>query len=205
MVSETVYDERGIAIKSFTYHRNNPASRFVQESEMNEKGQVAAELDARGENRTQIKYLDGTNIVTGTIAPDGQEFVVGLDPHTDELLAISSSVQGEPNETRFVHTKGLLTRMMSGGTVYDYSYDGWGRKTGIRIADKEHVKFKFDTDDNNGNETLTVTYANNESYETITDKFGKILKVHRTAESVKKPFVMNQYDKESIFGAHCFF
>ncbi|MCL2607740.1 MAG: hypothetical protein FWD92_04220 [Methanomassiliicoccaceae archaeon] len=201
IVSETVYDKRGNAVRSFTYHKSNPASRFVQENEYNEKGQITAEIDARGENRTIFEYLDGTNIITRSISPNGQRFSIGINPHTDELLAISASAQGELNETEFVHTKGLLTRLTSGGTHYDYSYDSWGRKSEISIAGTPHVQYALEMSDgnggnsgNDGNETVTATYANGEQYQTTTDRFGKLLTVHRIINGVRTLLMSNHYD-----------
>ena len=196
MVDETEYDEEGTVIRSSVYHKSNPASRFIGVNGENEKGQIVSEHDERGENRTDITYRYGTNLASGSTSPGGQKFAVGLDPKTDDLLAISASVNGEPNETKFVYTKGMLTRLTSNETDYDYEYDGWGRKTAINIANEPHVKFSFDEDRNNGNDSLLTTYANGEQYETVTDKFGKLLTVSRMVDDIKTPFITNQYDDE---------
>jgi len=224
IVSETVYDKRGIAVRSFAYHKSNPANRFVQENEHDENGRVTAEIDARGENKTIFEYLNGTNIIKGSVAPDGQKFSIGTDPHTDELLAISASVHGEPNGTEFGYTKGFLTHLVSGGTRYDYGYDNRGRKTAISIDGTPHVQFAFETDgnsgsdgsDNNsgnnngggnddgnsdrnaGNEIAVTAYANGERYQTVTDKFGKLLTVHRIIDGIKTILITNHYDKDGI-------
>jgi len=219
IVSETIYDKRGTAVRSFSYHRSNPAKKLVRENEYNEKGQPIAEIDARGENKTIFEYLNGTNIVTETIAPNGQKFSIGTDPHTDELSAISASVHGESNETEFVHTKGLLTRLTSNGTSYEYDYDNWGRKIAISVDGTPHVRFAFGTDgngsnnnndgsgdngnnngdgNNNGNDIVTATYANGEQYQTVTDRFGKLLTVRRIADGIERPFITNHYNKDGI-------
>ena len=194
MVNETVYDDKGNTVKSYTYHKSNPASKFVSESEYNENGQAIAEFDERGENKTLLKYLGGTNIPAGSVSPNGQETAIGLDPHTDELLAMTSSVDGIANETKFVYTKGTLTQLRSGGTVYDYEYDGWNRRTATCIAGKPHSRFAFKTNEEDGTEVVTVTYGNGERYETVKDKIGKLLAVNRIVNNKKVPYITNIYD-----------
>ena len=194
MVSEAVYDKKGSVIKTLAYHISNPASRFVSESELSESGRVIAEWDGRGENRTVFEYANGTNMLSGIVSPVGQKAVLGPDPHTDDVLAISSSVDGEPNTTRFNYTKGLLTRLSSGGTDYDYRYDKWGRNKEIKIAGAPYVEISYDTDGVSGNEIVTAVYSNNEQYETVTDKFGKLLKVDRIVNSVRKTYLSYIYD-----------
>ena len=192
-VNETVYDKKGNAVRSFTYHKDNPASKFVQESEISDNGQVIAETDERGENRTRFNYIGGTNMLSSIISPGGQELSIGTDPHSDHLKSISSSVNGEANETRYVHTKGLLTRLSSGHTDYDHSYDHWGRITEIRIADELHIQFEYG-ENSNGNDVVKATYANGEQYETTTDRYGKLLKIERIVSNVNEPYISYRYD-----------
>jgi YD repeat-containing protein len=92
----------------------------------------------------------------------------------------------------------LLTQLSSGGTDYDYRYDGWGRKTEIRIANRPHVEFEYGTE-SNGNEIVKATYANGESYETVTDRYGKLLKVDRITNNARMPYISYVYDaKERV-------
>ena len=45
-VEETVYDENGHAVKSFSYNSLDPSSKFYTESETDEDGKTVADIDA---------------------------------------------------------------------------------------------------------------------------------------------------------------
>ena len=194
MVSETIYDKKGNVIRSQSYHKSNPSSKFIEEREVAENGQVTAEFDERG-NRSVIKYEPNTNIVSGQIDSNGNETSVGRDPHTDEIVSISSSVDGEANTNKLVYEKELLKSLESGNTKIDYTYDEFGRRTSVSLNDKTHVSYVIDDATNN----VKANYMNEyvpEGYETITDDFGKVLEVRYHKGGAWVTHLKNDYNEK---------
>jgi len=194
MVSETVYDNSGRAVRSVSYHLSNPVDKFCTENEISENGRVIAEIDETGENRTKYDRIEGTNIVKRITLPNGQTISFGHDPHTDDVLGISAIVDDVKNGTVLKHSKERTT-MDCGNSKIEYTYDGYGRESSIIVDSKEYVSFEYVETDNDGNDIVIANYANGESYRTITDRYGKMLEVqHDDGSGIFRTELQNIYD-----------
>lgn len=173
-----------------SYHLSNPSAKIIDEKEIAENGQVIAELDHRG-NKTTFKYEHGTNIISGQIDANGVESSIGRDPHTDEVLSISSSsIDGEGNTNKFEYNKGMLQSLTSGNTKIEYHYDEFGRRIGVDIDNNNHVSVYHD---DNANSTKSI-FANGNGYESLADEFGKINVVRYHQGNVWVTHITNEYD-----------
>lgn len=122
-IEETVYDDKGNVIKSFTYNSLDTSSKFYTETKYDEKGRVAFEFDATGNNKAQLLYADGANIVREEVLPNGSKFAYGHD-YADSVTAISHSTEeGEENSTQQIYQNGVLTEVCSGNNRILYSFD----------------------------------------------------------------------------------
>ena len=57
-ITENIYDENCNLVKSFSYNTLDPSSKFYNETNYNESGQVVSKLDLLGVNTTEYKYLN---------------------------------------------------------------------------------------------------------------------------------------------------
>ena len=122
-IEETVYDDMGNIIKSFTYNSLDASSKLYAETQYDEKGRASFEFDATGNNKTQLLYSDGANIVREEVLPNGSKFAYGHD-YDDSVTAISHSTEeGEENSTQKIYQNGVLTEVRSGNNRIQYSFD----------------------------------------------------------------------------------
>jgi YD repeat-containing protein len=192
LVNETVYDDKGRAVKSFVYNLSDPTAKLYTEKEYDDKGVHTATLDERGE-RTEHKYFK--NQLTSDLLPNGASFNYGYDS-LGNLNSISSDADGEPNTNKFGYTLGILTSVTSGNNEYKYTYNGWGQKTKTELPSGDN--YTFDSTDEPGNSTDTTTYHNitGAVEYTITrkiDKYGNTLE----ADLSGTPQIKAEYDEHS--------
>ena len=137
IIEETVYDEKGNVVKLFTYNSLDSSSKFYTESEYAENGQVIADLDETGENKTEYKYISGTNVVRSQKLANGSKFAYGHD-ESDTVTSITQSTEeGEENSTHTRYTCGEVTELVSGNNIVQYAYDGKRRVTQVYLNDLE--------------------------------------------------------------------
>ncbi len=183
-IEETVYDEKGNAVKSFSYNSLDSSSKFYTESEVAENGQTLADYDETGENKTEYEYISGTNVVRSQKLPNGSKFAYGHD-ESDTVTSITQSTEeGEENSTQTRYTCGEVTELVSGNNVVRYAYDGKRRVTQVYLNDLESAYIQNTyTDDTTlsgvtGNVDKCVSKnAKNESVTSYTDKQGKVRRI----------------------------
>ena len=188
-IEETVYDEKGNVIKSFSYNSLDSSSKFYKESEYAENGRVVAEKDETGENRRKYEYVDGTNIVRTEVLPNGSKVSYGHDI-VDRVTGITQSTEeGEENSNQTRYTCGEVTEVRSGNNVVEYEYDYKRRLTSVKLNETaNYVKYSYTektTDTVNGVsktvDKVTATYApregtSSEVFVTSKDLRGNLLK-----------------------------
>ena len=196
-VEETIYNDKGHVVKSFAYNSLDTSSKYYTEREFNEQGQTTAEIDATGENKTQVNYVDNANMVESQTLPNGAKFAYGRDID-DRVTAITQSTEeGEENSNQTHYTKGLVTELRSGNNVVKYEYDYKRRLTAIHLNDKpDYITYTY-TEDSLDNVPVDVTEAENNNDETFTtykDKFGNIIQFNYNGT----PEVSFTYDKNKL-------
>ena len=186
-VEETVYDEKGNAIKSFSYNSLDSSSKFYTESEVAENGQTLADYDETGENKTEYEYISGTNVVRTQKLPNGSKFAYGHD-ESDTVTSITQSTEeGEENSTQTRYTCGEVTELVSGNNVVRYAYDAKRRVSKISLNGTENYIVNTYTDETTV-DGITVTVdacasknANGETITNYTDKQGKLRRITTSA------------------------
>ena len=185
-IEETVYDEKGNAVKSFSYNSLDSSSKFYTESEVAENGQVLADYDETGENKTEYEYISGTNVVRTQKLPNGSKFAYGHD-ESDTVTSITQSTEeGEENSTQTRYTCGEVTELVSGNNVVRYAYDGKRRVTQVYLNDLESAYIQNSYTDGTTLNGVTVDKcvsknAKNESVTSYTDKQGKVRRITTSA------------------------
>lgn len=170
---EKVYDDDGRCIKTIKWNSLDSSSKFYEECERLENGQISVAKDEIGDNSEEYEYVSGTNIVNTVKYSNGSTLSYGRDPNSFKITSVSQSTdEGESNNTNIVYQYGMPVKVESGNTVLEYEYDQKGRKTSVKV---------------NGIEQITSTYkdyasesTNSASYLTQTDKIkvdNKELKV----------------------------
>lgn len=122
-IQETEYDEHGNAVRTYSYNSLDTSTKFYTESEYAENGQLLADYDETGENKTEYEYIPGTNIVRTEKLPNGSKYSYGYDAE-DRVTGITQSTEeGEGNGTQTQYTCGAATKHISGNNNIEYEYD----------------------------------------------------------------------------------
>ena len=138
-IEETVYDENGNVVKFFSYNSLDSSSKFYSESEYAENGQVLADYDETGENKTEYEYISGTNVVRSQKLSNGSKFAYGHD-ESDTVTSITQSTEeGEENSTHTRYTCGEVTELVSGNNKVNYEYDQKRGLSKVKLNGKEYV------------------------------------------------------------------
>ena len=193
-IEEIIYDEKGNVVKSFTYNSLDSSSKFYTESEVAENGQILADYDETGENKTEYGYIPGTNVVRTHRFANGSKFAYGHDGNETVTSISQSTEEGEENSTQTRYTYGQVTELVSGNNVVRYAYDGKRRVTKVLLNDPEsaYIENTYAEETLNGvavekcesknaNKAITVSY---------TDKLGNLRRVEQSDGKVL------QYDYE---------
>ncbi len=181
-------------------------NKFYSQTEYDEKGKAVAEYDATGENKTELEYVDGTDVVCNKKLANGSKFAYGYDEE-DNVTSISHSTEdGEENATHTRYSCGLVTELVSGNNTVKYKYDEKRRVSSIDLNGTEnYIKTDYTEDNLNGKEvdkiTTTFSRANgvNESFTSYKDKTGKLLKTEEGQTAVTYEYdTADKYTAEEL-------
>ncbi len=184
-IEEHVYNEKGYGTKSIKYNTLDTSSKLYTEKETNDIGQVTGELDVLGKHKSTYEYLAGTNTVCSKLSPNGSKLSYGFSPENGQDSITMSTEDGEENSTQKLYTKGLLTQVISGDNVYEYTYDHKGRETSVFINGQLHISYSYEDRITENGKTVnktTATYINGDNVTVTEDIDGNVLSVN------KKPY-----------------
>ena len=199
-VEEYVYDEKGYLLKTISYNTMSPASKLYSEKEISAQGQTIGEFDALGKNKISYEYFAGTNSVCSKITPNGSKFSYGFDEMSGNSEITMSTEEGEENSIQRLYTNGFLTKVVSGDTCYEYTYDYKGRKTAISINGEPHITYSYEdkVEDTEFEGKLlnkvVARYANGNTVESISTIFGEPLKTIETSGTLVKTITYSHND-----------
>lgn len=173
-IEETIYDEHGNDVKSFSYNSLDTSSKFYKEKEYSEDRKVTAEKDETGATSVEYEYIEGADVVRSEKRANGSTFAYGHDSGDTVTAITQSTAEGEENSTQTHYTLGEVTKLVSGNTEVEYAYDGKRRKKAIKLNGAEnYICYAYGTDDR----TVTETNAKGEKITTVTDKQGNVVSV----------------------------
>lgn len=142
---QVVYDENGRAVRNISWNSLDSSSKFYEESDRAENGQVVAEKDETGEISSEYEYAPNSNTVNAIKMANGSTFAYGRNPNTGVITSITQSTEnGEANTTNIVYEQGLPIQVKSGNTVIDYTYEGKGRKKTVKINGVLQSEFGYE-------------------------------------------------------------
>ena len=146
-INEYEYNGLGQLLVIKVYNKKEPTLCLKQRYEYDENGNVI-NLDGVLKDKnglvpsTEIKYTRG--LKAKVISPSKTVINYGYDFNTNQLLSISSDVDGINSVNRFNYKRNLLTSIEHDGFKVDYKYDKQGRRTSILINDNEYVNTEYD-------------------------------------------------------------
>ena len=191
VVEETVFDEKGRALKKITYNIDDPTSKFYEESKRDDKGKVTADVDESGEyDSVTYTYAPNGEVAVQT---DGKGNKTAYGYKDGNLVSISGSADGEETVNTMHRTASLLTKTGNGDTSYNYDYDCWGRSSRFTISGEDYEI----TREYAGNFNTTTRYADGTSVASETDVHGNTVKQTVTYGDGASEEVRNSYDPET--------
>lgn len=180
IVKENIYNDKGTIIKTLTYHKDEPANVFCEETPLDEKGAKTTEVNEFGEKISSYEYIDGTGIVSASIDEKGNKTAYGY-AEDGTLIQTSTTIDNVENTNVYGYTLDLLTSISHNGFDIKYNYDEKGRKTAIYIADNEYLNKSY------GEFEEVTNLSTGESYKQIYDNNGNVVEV------LYKPNNQNDY------------
>lgn len=197
-VEEHIYDKNGYEIKTVTYNSLDPSSKLYNETEINEDGHIIGVFDQCGMFKTT--YDNNT-----VIQPNGAKVSNCTEYHSGNSAITMSTEEGEENSTQRLYTKGLLTKVISGDNVYEYTYDHKGRETSVSINGQLHISYSYEdriTENDKTVNKVTAIYVNGDNVTVTEDLNGNILSVNErpydydSDASQTELNIINRYDNK---------
>lgn len=190
-IEETVYNDKGRVVKSYSYNSLDSSSKFYKESETDESGKVTAEIDETGENKTRIEYAENSDNVSTKILPNGGKLSYGYDID-DNVTAITQSTEdGESNSNQTEYTNGVVTKHTSSNNSVMYKYDYKLRKTAVYLnSDEPYVEFNYTEDSAAKRKTVTAKMLNYDVAVTVSDFRDNVVKTQYNTTTLTE----SQYD-----------
>ena len=183
IVTENVYNDKGVAIKTMTYYKDEPSRKLYQESNIDEKGKVTSSVNEFGETISKYEYIDGTGIISNETDKNGNITSYDYDS-SDTLIGLTSTSKGEENTNIYGYTLTYLTSLKHNNFEYNYEYDNLGRVNKILIANEEYLTKSY-TDNSE-----TTTYKNGATFKQTFNDDGNVTSV----EYNQTPILENIYD-----------
>ncbi len=203
IVTEYTYLDNGDLLKTETYHKDDPGSKYVSEMLYDDKGNVTGEKDSRGEVNgktlsTQCQFKKNTNLLEEKISADGASTSYSYDYKNDDKLSIALSDDGENNYNLFEYKKGYLTRVYNDNVTFEYGYDGFGRNTFVKMNGDQYVDFSLQKTDDGGS-VSTTSFANGDTIISKTDHFGNIVQLQYASSNASVPLTLHSsvYDENN--------
>ncbi len=168
IVKENVYNDKGIVIKTTTYHKDEPALKFFDEKILDEKGNETIKVNELGEETSKLEYVDGTNIISKVTDENGAGTSYGYDAN-DVALQVATNVDGFANTNTQKFTIGHLTSLEHNDFKICYDYDDQGRVTEIKIADGNYLTKTY------GEKEEITKFANGEEFKQTFNDDGSVL------------------------------
>ncbi len=189
IVTENVYNQRGVVTKTMTYHKDEPTSKFYDEKKLDDKGKETASVNELGEETSTYEYIDGTGILSSSTDENGVKTAYGYSLD-DTLLETSISANGIENTNTYGYTLDFLTSLKHNDFEIGYDYDNQGRTKQINVAGKMYLTKTY------GENEETTALNSNETYRQTFNDNGDVLETFykKDANSQETKLVENIYD-----------
>ena len=188
IVYENIYNDKGVVIKTMTYNKEEPTSKFYEETIVDDTGKETKAVNALGEEVSTFEYEGGTGRVQTQTDSSGNKTAYGYD-EGGNLVEVSNSANGLANTNTVKTICGKTTSLKHNDFEVNFEYDGLGRVTGVFVAGETYLTKTY----SNNNQVVNI---NGEKFEYVLDDDGNVLECYHTAkgEAVGKLCVQNVYD-----------
>ena len=132
-IEETVYDAKGRVLKTITYNSLDTTSKFYSENEYSDIGEISAQYNDSGEEKTEIEYDSRTGKVRSKKSTDGRIVAYGYDKAANVTGITQSTEDGIENSVKKQHSGSRLISVQSGHNKLEYEYDDKHRVTKFRF------------------------------------------------------------------------
>ncbi len=194
IVKENVFNDKGVIVKSITYHKDEPSKKFYLEQTLDDHGNVLSEVNSLGEETTKYEYINGTGIVSSTLDENGAKTSYGY-AQDDALLSTTSTINGINNTNSFGYTLDFLTSLNHNDFSIKYEYNHAGKLSKINIADsdKDYLNKIY-----NDNEEITKL-ATDEAYKQTFRDDGKLLDTY-----YKKNYSTGEFTADNLISRNIY-
>jgi len=192
-VSEILYKNNKV-VGNVTYNLSNPTKKFYNEYETYENGLNKCEFDKRGFAYNQYEYLnENSKLVSSIKLSNDSKIYKGYNYKNNQLLAVSQESNGVCNSNELCYTKGLLTKLISNDTSYEYEYDGFGRIIKFKINDK----LFFSKEYNDEEMFVSTLFISGDGYKISYDIYGNIVsKKYIDKNGLEYNYLNNEFDAQ---------
>ena len=184
VVTENVFNDKGVQIKTLTYHKDEPTNvLYSAEKLLDDKGEEIGQTNEFGEKISSYEMIDGTGIVKTSTDNDGIKTSYGYNDN-DDVIEMSTTIDDTANVNTYGYTLDFVTSLKHNDFEIAYNYDGQGRNNEILIAGQSYLTKSFADNEE------TTTLASNEVIKNVYDDDDNIIETHYQNEKI----VQNDYD-----------
>lgn len=189
IVKENIYNKDGIIVKTITYNKKEPSSKFYKEKLVDDKGNETGSLNEFGEKIVNYKTIDGTGIVSAKEDQNG--FTTSFDyDQNDNLIETTATADGISNTNTFDYTLDFMTSLKHNNFETKYDYDDRGRITKIDIANNKYLSKTY------GEDEETTALSSNEEFRQTFNNNNDVLETYykKDKNSKEELILQNVYD-----------
>lgn len=174
------YDSNDNMNRLRSFHQSNlpsgsgaPSPMLYSEAELLTNGKPSSVVDTRGTNRMRFTYANGRE---ETITdPAGNRTSIGYNSQTSDISSItfSNSANTLSLQNSLVGTRGVLSRLQSGNTAFNYTHTDFGREDSLRVGSQTYVRYSY------GSNSVTSEFeSSGERFRSTFDARGKLTNIH---------------------------
>ena len=167
IVTENVFNDKGVQIKTLTYHKDEPTNVLYSEKLLDDKGVEIGQANEFGEQISTYERVSGSDNIKISKDNDGVQTAYGYNC-SDECIEMSTTIDDTANVTTYGYEKGFLTSLKHNDFEITYDYDEQGRNNKISIAGEGYLEKTF------GQDEETTTLASDERFKTVYDEDGNV-------------------------------
>lgn len=200
-VEEMIFNDKGQLVMKKSYNKKEPTLCTKERFKYDDKGNMTS-LDGVMKDKdgnipsTEIEYCRG--LESKVKSPSGKVTNYGYDFNTDNLLSLSSEVDGVSHVNRFKYKRNLLESLEHDGFKVGYTYDKEGRRTSTSINDDTYVTTEYNDNytlqesEINYGSKVTNTYNNEHVESVVYDMDGYLKREYK--DSSYKSYTYDKYD-----------
>ncbi len=188
IVTEKIFNDKGVEIKSKIYHKNTPSDVFYTEQKLDDNGKILSSYNSLGDEINNYQYDKGN--ISNVIDFNNNITSYAYDSFGN-TLQMSNNADGISNITTYNYTLDFLTKLNHNNFDILYDYDSLGRVSKIKVDNENYITLLYD----DSNNTCLMTYSNDSGFKSIFDDNGNVVEVYfKDKDSDYSLILQNIYD-----------